>query len=349
MASQDGRRAWTALVDHFDGGGQKEKRISKAEAILTTLSYNNERVYSFESYAARLLKAFRTLENTPNRRTPSNQVKILIDNIKISSAEFAVIKGHVRANFRANLHGAIEYISREVSELFPDVMAGTGGRHRHRFVSETTSSSRPRQFNGLTHNGNGVYHFYGVDVTDVQRRFTSQEMHTLGPAGQAYIHSERARIRGQDHHGGRGNFGGRGRGHGSHGGGRGRGGQGRGGYGGGRGISEVDTSGDTVITDITNDQTRASQGGQSEQNGERGSHNGRRFGAGAYGQQKETRDKGRARAKGKAETSAPSRVGRRGELGKWRRVGCWKRETGAHSEGMKWIPWRIPAVQGHQR
>ena len=64
---------------------------------------------------------------------------------------------------------------------------------------------------------------------------------------------------------------------------------------------------------------------------------------------KETRDKGRARAKGKAETSAPSRVGRRGELGKWRRVGCWKRETGAHSEGMKWIPWRIPAVQGHQR
>ena len=37
VASQDGRRAWLALVDYFDGGGQKEKRITKAEAVLTTL------------------------------------------------------------------------------------------------------------------------------------------------------------------------------------------------------------------------------------------------------------------------------------------------------------------------
>ena len=158
---------------------------------------------------AKLLKAFRTLENTPNRRTPSNQVKILIDNIRITSPEFAVIKGHVRITLRSDLHGAISYISREVSELFPDVTVPSRNQGRHRFISETTSSSRPRSFHGLTQE-NGVYHFYGVDVTDVQRRFSSQEMQTLGPAGQAYVYQERERLRGTNNSG-RG-FGGRGRG-----------------------------------------------------------------------------------------------------------------------------------------
>ena len=274
QASQDGRRAWLALVNHFDGGGQKEKRISKAEAVLDTLYYNNERVFSFDAYASKLLRAFRTLDNTPNRRTLSNQVKILIDNIKITSAEFAVIKGHVRSNHRTDLHAAIDYISREIAEIFPDVSIGNRrGQARHRFVSETASqaASRPRNFAGLSHN-NGIYTFYGVDVTDVTRRFTSQEMITLGTQGQAYIHQERARLRGQG--GGRG--------------GRGFGGRGRGNYGGrgagGRGVAEISTNGDqSVITDITNEQgdrTTAAETGTT--NTDRGSHNGRRFGNGAY-------------------------------------------------------------------
>ena len=267
----------------------KKKNGSRRPRLFLLRYYNNERVFSFDAYAAKLLKAFRTLENTPNRRTPSNQVKILIDNIRITSPEFAVIKGHVRITHRSDLHGAISYISREVSELFPDVTVPSRNQGRHRFISETTSSSRPRSFHGLTQE-NGVYHFYGVDVTDVQRRFSSQEMQTLGPGGQAYVYQERERLRGTNNSG-RG-FGGRGRG--------GRGGGGRyygsggGGRGGGnrdnRGISEIQTGGgggDSVITDITNDQTRATgtQGQGQTTSDDRGSTNGRRFGAGAYGQQ----------------------------------------------------------------
>ena len=256
QVSQDGRRAWLALVNHFDGGGQKEKRISKAEAILDTPYYNNERIFSFDSYSAKLIRAFRTLESTPNRRSPSNQVRILLDNIKISTAEFAVIKVHVRSNHRADLHGAIEYISREIAELFPTVVHGQR-QPRHRFVSETNSqqpSNRPRNFQGLSLN-NGVYTFFGVDVTNVQRRFTSEEMALLGPSGQAYVHQERERLRGQENSGGTagsGGFGGQGR----NSGGRGR----------GRGVSEIRTTDNSVITNITND--------NEETNGDQGSNQG---------------------------------------------------------------------------
>ena len=280
QASQDGRRAWLALVDHFDGGGQKERRISKAEAILETVLYQNERVFSFDAYSAKLLRAFRTLDNTPNRRTASNQVKILIDNMKIATAEFAVIKSYVRSNHRTDLPGAIAYISRKISDIYPDVAVGGNRRNqgRHRFISETTSNpaNRPRNFTGLQQT-NGIYTFYGVDVTDVTRRFSSEEMATLGPAGQAYIHQERARVR---VHGGRG-------------GGRGLGGRGRHGHGGrgagrgnGRGISEIQTGGDqSIITDITNNDqdTRTETGTATQGERERGSTNGRRFGNGAYG------------------------------------------------------------------
>ena len=158
QAQQDGRGAWLALVNHYDGGGQKEKRIIKAENVLSNLFYNNERVFSFDAYSAQLLRAFRTLASSPNRRMPSNQVKILLDNIKISTAEFAVIKGHVRSNFRSDLHAAISYISTEVSELFPQaVLGGSHRQARHRFISEanTNDNNRSRHIQGLSHS-NGI-------------------------------------------------------------------------------------------------------------------------------------------------------------------------------------------------
>ena len=96
QASQNGRAARLALVAHYDGGGQKEKRINKAEAILSSVFYHNERAFSFDSYSTKLLRAFRTLEETPNRRSNANQVKILLDNIRIATAGLS--RKHTLAN-----------------------------------------------------------------------------------------------------------------------------------------------------------------------------------------------------------------------------------------------------------
>ena len=272
QGSQDGRGAWLALVAHYDGGGQKEKRIIKAEAVLENIFYNNERIFSFDAYSAKLLRAFCTLESTDNRRTASNQVKILLDNIKISTPEFAVIKGHVRSNHRSDLQAAISYISTEVAELFPQAVLGGTRQNRHRFVSE--ANSRLRHIQGLSHS-NGVYTLYGVDVTDVNRRFTTHEMATLGVTGQRYVFDERARFRGQlpptNGAPGRGGRGGRGRG------GQGNGGRGNGGGRGGRDVGAVETDENRQDGGHGGEGERAAEG-----TGDRGSTNGRRFGAGAY-------------------------------------------------------------------
>ena len=289
QASQNGRAAWLALVDHYDGGGQKEKRINKAEAILNSVFYHNERAFSFDAYSTKLLRAFRTLDDTPNRRSGANQVKILLDNIRISTAEFAVIKSTVRTHYRGDLAAAIAYISREVSEIYPQVIPGTGNRARHRFISETNtfehSPTRARSFPGLQQN-NGIFTFYGVDVTDVNWRFSSQEMETLGPSGQAYVHQERARLR--QYSGGRGRGrGGRhaGRGHWGRGGNDGRGdGRGRGREIGNVDIDTADTGGvdPSVLTDPSVAGANDAGTGGGTGGTDRGSTNGRRFGPGAY-------------------------------------------------------------------
>ena len=46
--TQNGRAAWKALVEHYEGGVQKEKRTTTALALLRTLHYKNESAFPFE-------------------------------------------------------------------------------------------------------------------------------------------------------------------------------------------------------------------------------------------------------------------------------------------------------------
>ena len=46
---------------------------------------------------------------------------------------------------------------------------------------------RQRTDDGPTRRSDGTFHFFGIDVTDVCRDFSDQEMSDLGPRGQAYI------------------------------------------------------------------------------------------------------------------------------------------------------------------
>ena len=83
----------------------------------------------------------------PNRHTPAHQVRILLENIKFTTPEFAVIKSHVRANYRSDLQGAITYISREVSEIFPATVPGQRGPFHFRIrLSTAATDESPSKF-----------------------------------------------------------------------------------------------------------------------------------------------------------------------------------------------------------
>ena len=46
----DGRKAWLALVEHYDGTGELSKRVDRAKAEIERLHYKDEKVFPFEKF-----------------------------------------------------------------------------------------------------------------------------------------------------------------------------------------------------------------------------------------------------------------------------------------------------------
>lgn len=283
--SQNGRAAWLSLTNHYNGGGQQEKAIARAEAIIKSTHYKNEQVFPFETFASRLLSAYRDLKKHGRPKSDYEQVKDTLERIHINEPRVEVAKAHVRTHFRADLNGALVYLSREFAEMFPEAtFQPNDRRRRHISAAEEGARQRQRLDDGdEPKTVNGVVTYNGVNVTDPGATISSEDMNRLGPRGQAYLFQERSRL---------GLTRGRGRGYQGRGGrGRGRGYQGRGrGYYGGeqdRGVGAI-TSDATIASEITTATIPAVPGlpppsiGVLPPTSQRGSQNGSRFGAGQH-------------------------------------------------------------------
>jgi hypothetical protein len=134
--SQDGRAAWISLTDHYNGGGQQEKAIACAEAIIKATHYKNEQVFPFETFASHLLSAYRDLSKHGRPKSEYEQVKDTLEHIHLNDARVEVAKAHVRSNFRSNLSGALMYLSQEFAEMFPEATFQPND-HRRRHISAT--------------------------------------------------------------------------------------------------------------------------------------------------------------------------------------------------------------------
>ena len=192
--SQNGRAAWNALVEHYEGRGQREKRMSAAVAAIKALYYKNESIFSFEEFSRKLIQAYRDLEGTDEEMSEFNKVKNLLEKIQITLPRAEIAKSHVRQNFRQDIHGAIEYLGTEFADMFADAITYKRGRAREIGAVERPAQRPRQQDNEPLETSSGITTFFGVDVTDVSRTFTSQEMNDLGPRGQAYIFQERNRL-----------------------------------------------------------------------------------------------------------------------------------------------------------
>ena len=195
--SQNGRDAWMALVEHYEGGGQREKHESSALATLRSLHYKNESVFSFEDFSRKLVRAYRDLEGTEEAYTPYNKVQTLLTKIEITLPLVEVAKAHVRSNHRLDIDAAIAYLSTEFAKIFADAMSFRRGRSQIHGTSDDRDDGRhirQRTDDGPTRRPDGTFHFFGVDVTEVCRDFSDQEMSDLGPRGQAYIFQERRNM-----------------------------------------------------------------------------------------------------------------------------------------------------------
>ena len=296
--AQDGRSAWQALTAHYDGGGQKEKRTSSAAATIRALHYKNESVYSFEEFSRGLLEAFRDLDHTEEAFTPYQKVKTLLLKIEVNHPRVEYLKGHVQQNFKHDIDEAVDYLSTQFAELFADAQHYKRARSRHIGLVHP-DPQRPRLEEDVSRRPDGTAVYFGVDVTDVSRTFSNQEMSDLGPRGQAYVFQERARLGLSRGRSGGGSVGTRTSGT-SRGGRSGRSGRGRGRGGsvGGRGqsVRNVGALGTDDVSALTagtglppppppNLQQPSNTAEDPSITGSRGARNGSGFGAGAYHQE----------------------------------------------------------------
>ena len=277
--SQNGWATWMALVVHYEGGGQREKRMSAALATIKALHYKNESVFAYEDFSHKPLEAFRDLKDTDEELSEYQKVKLLLQKIQITQPRAEVAKSHVWQNFRADMDGAIAYLGTEFADMFADAIAYKQGKSRIGALSQEPAYKRGKHEDGPQRRPDGTLIFFGVNVTDVSRRFSADEFNDLGPRGQAYIFQERERL-GLTHPPQSHNFNpGRGRG-------RGRGG-GRHYHqerkvGAASTADELSTMTDSSNNNTVNDDIKDEHTTTDSDNKSHGLRNGASFGAGAY-------------------------------------------------------------------
>jgi hypothetical protein len=280
-SAENGRNAYLAWVEHYNGEGELSKRTAIAKSKLDALHYRNERSMSFERCTEIMTKCFNTLHKDPDQRYSNHQeVEKLLKAIHCTDPELLAAKAIIDQNFPRNFISACGYFSQQVACIHGpaqleywqsrhrkrgisavDTQPTRGGRGRGRFGNRSGGRGNGRGDRGRGHGGRsyGNHVINGINVSDSNCSFTAQEWEALGPnGGRTTVMQMQERLSGR---GGRENRG------------RGRGAQ-------GAGTNERNVSATNTQEYEGEDDADTSTITSSERDGQ----NGRGFGRGAYGQ-----------------------------------------------------------------
>jgi hypothetical protein len=204
--SADGRKAWLALINHYDGYGELNKRIQRSKMELMKLHYKDEKVFQFEKYVTKLKEQFRVLEKDKHERySESRQVETLLRGMNTTDPGIVAAKTQIFHSMLHDFDKACGFMSAYISSKHADAQYSYANRHnlsgQRRNVSATGSDGdrggrgrggRSGQRGGRTAgrgrnggrgrgSGRGMRSFINnVDVTDPHRNFTSAEWEKLG-------------------------------------------------------------------------------------------------------------------------------------------------------------------------
>ncbi|KAI2507704.1 hypothetical protein MHU86_6703 [Fragilaria crotonensis] len=245
----DGRAAHLLLRDHYVGEAHDMRRAAAATAKLEALFWKSEASFPFEKYLTRMNEAFKELEDADQPMYVQQKVQFLLKSMRCDDIQVQTTMGIVRDRYSHDFEGACMALSRTISSRFA-LSDPNKGKRSIGAATTTTKTGRGRG-SGRSGNRGGRGNntgkmkvvMNGVDVSDINRNFTTDEWDKLRSCGGiAYIHQRREYLANR----GSGRFDGRG------------GGSGRGG-GRGYGYNSGRSGGRGYATDnrATTDQTRA--------------------------------------------------------------------------------------------
>ncbi len=112
--TRNGRQAWLALVDHFEGDAQRDRVKDNAYAAIAAAKYYGERKkFTFETYVAIHQDAYSDLEQYEVVISEEKRVRDLLTNIKDTSTAASAVKGTILAtpHLRNNFANAVAHLS----------------------------------------------------------------------------------------------------------------------------------------------------------------------------------------------------------------------------------------------
>lgn len=288
----NGRKAWLALVTHYDGSGELNKRVERAKEEIARLHYKDEKVFPFEKYVTKLKENFYVLEKDKSESlTGKQRVDVLLRGIRSTDTSIVSARINIYQNYRSDFDRAAEFMSGLISNIHAAAQLDYANRHsgtnKRRYVSAMGSNDQ-RGGRGRARQGDGRFGQRGgrgnagrgrdgrgrgrgntrrtfannVDITDPHRNFSADEWDRLGTM-RSYVLQLRE--------GGRGSRGGR-----------------------GDGNSNSNNPNNRSTSSVTTNNNNNSANDNSNPNNaptdqsivsditERGSQNGRGFGRGAY-------------------------------------------------------------------
>jgi hypothetical protein len=90
----DGKKAWLALVGHYDGTGELNERVKRPKQEIARLHYKDEKIFPFEIHVTKFKENFYVLEKDKNKDlTGKEQVYIFLRGIRSTNTSIHMAKG----------------------------------------------------------------------------------------------------------------------------------------------------------------------------------------------------------------------------------------------------------------
>ena len=172
--SRNGKGAWNALCEHYDGPAEGDKRITIARSNIQQAFYKNEQIFSFEKYSTRLKRAFDTLRQYNQPKSDKEEVEILLNNINTNNVQLVSCIQICRNSHGDNFQEAQIYLSTQIAQIFPQTQPGSNSRGRNK----NPNNIRRRNVSKITRK-KGKVMCNGVDITDTTRYFSPKEWNKL--------------------------------------------------------------------------------------------------------------------------------------------------------------------------
>jgi hypothetical protein len=192
--TKNGKAAFEALRQHYDGLGQIEKRLAHSYTILNNTHFWSERQYNFESDVTKLSESFEILKDNDITKSEREKVDFLLNGIQSDNQIFVTAKTTVHMNtaMQTSFQIAVDHLSELIGATFSN--ASNNGKPLARNVSRLDKGrggrggcggqggrgGRGGQGGRGNHHAGGKMH-NGVDITDLTCNYTNEEWGKVSP------------------------------------------------------------------------------------------------------------------------------------------------------------------------